>query len=70
MRLISHTAQPIILFKGCETYVILYDHEHAREAQETVGRWAGDGGLSFSWFDAAACSARIKAELDQCCKGR
>jgi len=64
------TAQPIILFKGDETYILIYDQEHAREAQETVGRWAGDVRLSFSWFDAAACSMRIKAGQDQLCKGR
>ena len=58
----------IALVKGEERYVILYDDASRQEALRQVGRWAAKDGLSFTWYDAAALSQRIRAEAERTSK--
>ena len=50
----------LALVKGKERYIFLYDDEHKSEALRTLGRFASNPELSFSWYDAAVLSQRIR----------
>lgn len=52
----------IAMAKGEERYIVLFDDTEAARlnALRTVGRWASNPELSFSWFDAAQLSQRIR----------
>ncbi len=50
----------LALVKGQERYIFLYDDEHKSEALRTLGRFASNPELSFSWYDAAVLSQRIR----------
>ena len=50
----------LALVKGEERYIFLYDDEHKSEALRTLGRFASNAELSFSWYDAAVLSQRIR----------
>ncbi len=60
----------LALVKGEERYIFLYDDDHRSEALRTLGRFASNPELSFSWYDAAVLSQRVRqsaqeaAELD------
>ena len=49
----------LALIKGEERYVFLYDDESADRLLQTLGEYASDPELSFSWYDAAVMSQRI-----------
>ena len=42
-----------ILCKGAERYVAVWSEEQEAALRRTLGRWAADPGLSFTWCDAA-----------------
>ena len=50
----------LALVKGEERYIFLYDDQHRSEALRTLGRFASNPELSFSWYDAAVLSQRIR----------
>lgn len=50
----------LALVKGEERYIFLYDDEHKSDALRTLGRFASNSELSFSWYDAAVLSQRIR----------
>ena len=50
----------LALVKGEERYIFLFDDEHRAEALRTLGRFASNPELSFSWYDAAVLSQRIR----------
>lgn len=50
----------LALVKGEERYIFLYDDEHRAQALRTLGRFASNPELSFSWYDAAVLSQRIR----------
>ncbi len=52
----------LALVKGEERYIFMYDDEHKSEALRTLGRFASNPELSFSWYDAAVLSQRIRQE--------
>ncbi|MDP1796828.1 MAG: hypothetical protein Q8K78_05070 [Planctomycetaceae bacterium] len=49
----------LALIKGEERYVFLYDDESADQLLRTMGQYAADPNLSFTWYDAAVMSQRI-----------
>jgi len=49
----------LALIKGEERYVFLYDDDSADRLLHTLGEYAADPELSFSWYDAAVMSQRI-----------
>jgi hypothetical protein len=56
----------IALVKGSERYIFLYDDESAPKMLQTLGKYAGDPELSFSWYDAAVLSQKVrKLKKDQ-----
>ena len=52
----------LALVKGDERYVFLYDDSSRAEALRTLGRYASNSELSFTWYDAAVLSQRIRQE--------
>jgi hypothetical protein len=50
----------LALVKGEERYIFLYDDAHKSDALRTLGRFACNPELSFSWYDAAVLSQRIR----------
>ena len=50
----------IALVKDAERYIFLYDNQSAQALMQTLGRFAGDPELSFSWYDAAVLSQKVR----------
>ena len=56
----SRDINVIALVKGGERYVFLYDDESRDEAIRVLGRHAASPELSFSWYDAAVLSDKVR----------
>ena len=52
----------IALIKGEEQYVFLYSDANRAETLRLLGRYASNPELSFSWYDAAVLSQKIRQE--------
>jgi hypothetical protein len=50
------------LIKGIEQYVFLYDEASKADVLRMLGRFAANPELSFTWYDAAVLSKRIREE--------
>ena len=50
----------LAMVKGTERYIFLYDDQNRVETLRMLGRYAADPQLSFSWYDAAVMSKRIR----------
>lgn len=50
----------LALVKGSERYVFLFDDNHRAETLRTLGRYASNPELSFTWYDAAVLSQKIR----------
>jgi hypothetical protein len=59
---LSQEINVLALVKGAERYVFLYADEHKSEVLRTLGRFASNPELSFTWYDAAVLSQRIRQE--------
>jgi len=50
----------LALVKGAERYVFLYDDSSRAETLRSLGRYASNPDLSFTWYDAAVLSQKIR----------
>lgn len=50
----------LALVKDGERYVFLYDQQSIATLLQTLGRYAADPELSFSWYDAAVLSQKVR----------
>lgn len=50
----------LALVKGSERYVFLYDDESPGVLLQQLGRFAADSELSFTWYDAAVLSQKVR----------
>lgn len=50
----------LALVKDGERYVFLYDDDSASTLLQTFGRYAADKDLSFTWYDAAVLSQKVR----------
>ena len=65
---LNHTAEldvakdinVIALVKGEERYVFLFNDETRAETLRTLGRYASNPDMSFSWYDAAVLSQKVR----------
>ena len=55
----------LALVKGKERYIFLFDDENRSEALRTWGRYASNQDLSFTWYDAAVLSQKIRQTVPQ-----
>lgn len=53
----------LALVKGEERYIFLYDDENRAETLRTLGRYASNPQLSFTWYDAAVLSQKIRTAV-------
>ena len=50
----------LALVKGEERYVFLYDDDRRAETLRLFGRYASNPELSFTWYDAAVLSHKLR----------
>jgi hypothetical protein len=50
----------LALVKDGERFVFLYDDESCAQLLQTLGRYAADPELCFSWYDAAVLSQKVR----------
>ncbi|QDT54328.1 hypothetical protein Pan44_23570 [Caulifigura coniformis] len=54
----------LALLKDGERFVFLYDDRSLPQLLQTLGRYAADPELSFSWYDAAVLSQKVRRLQD------
>jgi hypothetical protein len=50
----------VALVRGEEQYIFMFDEANRTEMLRMLGRYAADPQLSFSWYDAAVLSQRVR----------
>ncbi len=50
----------LALVKGKERYIFLFDDNQRAETLRLLGRYASNSELSFSWYDAAVLSQKVR----------
>ena len=50
----------LALVKDGERYVFLYDDDSYETLLQTLGKYAADPELNFSWYDAAVLSQKVR----------
>lgn len=58
----SQDINVLALVKGAERYVFLYDDASRAETLRVLGRYASNPELSFTWYDAAVLSQKIRQD--------
>lgn len=61
----SQDINVLALVKGEERYVFLYDDDNRAETLRMLGRYASNPELSFTWYDAAVLSQKIRATAQE-----
>ena len=56
----SQDINVVALVKGEERYIFLFNDENRSETLRTFGRYASNNDLSFSWYDAAVLSQKVR----------
>ncbi len=57
----SQDINVVALVKGEERYIFLFDDKKKSETLRTLGKYASDSKLSFSWYDAAVLSQKVRS---------
>ncbi|MBX3422683.1 MAG: hypothetical protein KF752_14105 [Pirellulaceae bacterium] len=50
----------LAMLKGEERYIFIFNDNNRIEMLRTLGRYAADPQLSFSWYDAAVMSKKVR----------
>jgi len=50
-----------VIVKGLNRYVFSFDDYSKQECLRRAGQFAGDPDLSFTWYDAAVLTQKVKA---------
>lgn len=50
----------LALVKDSERYVFLFDEDSSDSLLQTLGKYAADKELSFTWYDAALLSQKVR----------
>lgn len=61
----SSSVNVLALVKDGERFVFLYDESSIAALLQTLGRYAADPELSFSWYDAAVLSQKVRRLQNQ-----
>lgn len=64
-RIVNDDINVLALVKGKERYIFLYDDGQRAQALRALGRHASNPELSFTWYDAAVLSQKIRQEARQ-----
>ena len=54
----------VAVVHGDDKYILLFTPATRGEALRTLGRWASNAELNFTWYDAAKASQMIRQETD------
>ncbi len=57
---VSKDINVVALVKGEERYIFLFNDQKRSETLRTLGRYASNSKLSFSWHDAAVLSQKVR----------
>lgn len=60
----SEDINVLALVKGRERYIFLYDDRHRTQLLRTLGRFASSPDLSFTWYDAAVLSQKVRRDKE------
>ena len=58
----SRDVNILVLCKDGERYIFAYHDEHRQEIRRTFGRFASNEELSFTWYDAAVLSQKVRKQ--------
>ncbi|PHS06338.1 MAG: hypothetical protein COA78_14430 [Blastopirellula sp.] len=61
----SEEINVLALVKGEERYVFLFNDDNRAETLRSLGRYASNPDLSFTWYDAAVLSQKIRQQLPE-----
>lgn len=64
----SQDINVVALVKGEERYLFLFNDENKSETLRTLGRYASNSELSFSWYDAAVLSQKVRSVKTKSCE--
>ncbi len=53
----------VALVRGEEQYIFMFDEANRTETLRLLGRYAADPELSFTWYDAAVLSQKVREML-------
>ena len=56
----SQDVNVVALVKGDERYIFLFNDEQKGQTLRTLGKYASNPELSFSWYDAAVLSQKVR----------
>ena len=59
----SQDINVLALVKGAERYIFLYDDQNRAETLRMLGRYASNPELSFTWYDAAVLSQKVRQNV-------
>lgn len=59
----SRQVNVVALVKNNERYLFLFDDESRDQVLQTLGRFAANEELSFSWYDAAVLTQKVQSLL-------
>jgi hypothetical protein len=59
-KLVSQDVNVLALVKGDERFIFLYTDNNKSETLRTLGRFASDPNLNFTWYDAAVLSQQLR----------
>lgn len=57
----SDEVNVLALVKCEERFIFLYSDDQRDECLRNIGRWAANPELTFSWYDAAVLTTKIRA---------
>jgi hypothetical protein len=53
----------LALVRNDERYIFLYDDSSIEQLLQTLGRYAADPELAFTWYDAAVLAQRVRRQI-------
>ena len=62
---VSDDINVLALVKGKERYIFLYNDRNRSKTLRVLGRYASNKDLSFSWYDAAVLSQKIRRQQEE-----
>jgi len=60
---VSKDINVVALVKGEERYIFLFNDSQKGETLRTLGKYASNPELSFSWYDAAVLSQKVRSAV-------
>ena len=61
----SKDVNVVALVKGEERYIFLFNDQRKGELLRTLGKYASNSELNFSWYDAAVLSQKVRKAAQQ-----